>query len=483
MCIRDSDEGVAFRYVIPNGGGIGDIEIERELTSFTFSSNCFGYAEYGTEGEYRLRALKDIKGKCELPLLIENKEKQRYCLLCQADLFDYARGFVRVDPQDPNKLNLVLANSVIGDLPFRTPWRVIRASEDPGYLLESSYIMYNLAEPCALSDTSWIKPGKVMRVLPVTTQAAKNVIDFASENGIQYAELDTGWYGNERDPNADARTYLPQVNVEQIINYGSKKGVGLILYVNRIHLRKQIDQILPIYRRWGVSGLKFGFVDGRTQRGIQNVHSWVKKAAEHRSIVDIHDNYRPTGLSFTFPNLLTQEGIRGNEHMPTSRHNAILPFTRFVVGAGDYTFCYLYPRLKTTSAHQLALSVIFFSPLQFVYWYGRPESYRNCLGRLFFRELPTTWDETKALISKIGRCVAVARRKGERYFLGVITNEEKRQVKIPLSFLGKGSWRGTIFTDHPKKELSIIEKTVDSSSILSQVLQPNGGLAAYFEKK
>jgi len=483
LVLRAYDEAAAFRYVIPEQEAIARFSITGELTAFSFPSALRAYAQYGNEGRYMLSPLARIRKRCELPLLLVDETRALYHLLHQADLWDYARAYVRWEPASGGRLKWILAGSVTGRPPFSTPWHVFRSAERPGRLLETNYIMYNLARPPVIEETSWIRPGKAMRVLPVTTERAKAVIDFAAANGLQYAELDAGWYGNERDPAADATTYRPEANVPEIARYGKEKGVGLLLYVNRIHLERQIDDILPLYRRWGVKGLKFGFVDGRSQKGIRLVHDWVEKAARYRMIVDIHDNYRPTGVSRTLPNLLTQEGIRGNEHMPESRHNAVLPFTRFVVGAADYTFCYLHPRLKTTSAHQLALSVIFFSPLQFVYWYGRPDWYKACRGKEFFKVLPTTWDQTKVVIDQVGKCVAVARKKGTRWFLGVITNQERRRVAVPLSFLGSGDYEAVVFRDDPAGEVSVSKKKVNAKETLLETLLPNGGAAAFFEKE
>src|SRR5690606_31013598 len=141
-------------------------------------------------------------------------------------------------------------------------------------------------------------------------------------------------------------------------------------------LERQIDQLFPLYQRWGVAGVKFGFVQVGDQAWTRWLHDAVRKAAEHRLLVDIHDAYRPSGFARSYPNLLTQEGVRGNEHMPTARHNTILPFTRYVAGPADYTICYYDKRIKTTRAHQLALAVILYSPLQFLFWYDRPAAYQ-----------------------------------------------------------------------------------------------------------
>ncbi len=194
-------------------------------------------------------------------------------------------------------------------------------------------------------------------------------------------------------------------------------------------------------------------------------------------IVDIHDNYRPSGMSRTFPNLLTQEGIRGNEHMPTATHNTLLPFTLYISGAGDYTICYLNDRLQTTPAHQLALGVIYFSPLHFIYWYGRPEDYPQAQGTTFFRNLPTTWDESRFLMGEPGTYVAMARRKGESWHAGVITNEEARKLKLPLSFLGEGLYQLRLYVDAAEADVKLIQQKVSAQDTLQLDLLASGGAA------
>lgn len=207
-------------------------------------------------------------------------------------------------------------------------------------------------------------------------------------------------------------------------------------------------------------------------------------------MVDIHDEYRPTGFSRTYPNLLTQEGVRGNECMPDANHNTILPFTRFLAGAADYTICYYHQKglknvsgIKTTSAHQLALSVIFYSPLQFVFWYDRPSDYHGEPEVGFFERLPTVWDTTCVLIGEIGTRVALARKSGQSWFVGAITNNTGRTIDLPLSFLEKGKkYMASVYTDGGANEQTrtrvAIEKIpVESATVLTRELRPSGGMA------
>jgi alpha-glucosidase len=268
-----------------------------------------------------------------------------------------------------------------------------------------------------------------------------------------------------------------------VIQYARERGVGVWLYVNRRALERQMDELLPLYARWGIVGIKPGFVQVGPQEWTNWLHTLVRKAAQHRLLVDVHDEYRPTGFSCTYPNLLTQEGVRGNEHMPTARHNVTLPFTRFPAGAADYTFCYYSDRIKTTHAHQLALPVIFYSPLQFLFWYDKPDAYQGEPEIAFWEHLPTVWDETRVVQGEIGETITVARRKGAEWYVGSATNEWARELSIPLSFLEPGaSYLADVYGDAPDGETSrtgvaIERRTVNAETVVVARLAPSGGHA------
>ena len=211
-------------------------------------------------------------------------------------------------------------------------------------------------------------------------------------------------------------------------------------------------------------------------------------------MLDIHDEFRPTGVSRTYPNLMSQEGIYGNEEYPDATHNTVLPFTRYLAGAADYTFCY-YTRkeigvhggnpnryIKNTSAHQLTLPVIYYSPLQYLFWYDKPEDFQGEPEIAFWDELPTVWDDTKVLCGEIGKYVAIARRSGNNWFVGAITNTEAREVKISLDFLEKGKkYEATLYGDDPKvntrTHVGVTKQKVSSASVLTLPLSPSGGCA------
>ena len=286
--------------------------------------------------------------------------------------------------------------------------------------------------------------------------------------------------------------------MQEVVRYAKEKRVGVFLYVNQRALVKQLDSLLPLYEKWGIAGLKFGFVHVGSHRWTVWLHDAVKKCAKYHLMVDIHDEYRPTGFSRTFPNLLTQEGVRGNEEMPDANNNTILPFTRFLCGPADYTICYyhrpeLKPRLaetqnarvlKTTSAHQIALSVVYYSPLQVMYWYDKPEDSQDEPELEFFDHVPTVWDDTHVLDGEIGKFITVARKHNNEWFVGGITNNDARDLKLNCSFLEPGKkYKATIYYDDPsspvRTKVSMKELTVDSSTVLVIHLLASGGQAIW----
>ncbi len=474
IVFRLLDEAVAFRYEVPQQTQLTEYAISGELTEFALSPHAVAFTEYGHEGEYVPQPMAPIRRGCWMPLLVQNKEEGLSHAILQADAEDYARRFL-YSKGSVGTLAVSLASKVKAKGSYKTPWHIVVTANSDSKLIELNYIRDALIDN-RLPEPNWIVPGKAIRITDLTTKAGIEGIDFAAANGLQFVEYDAGWYGDQKNPKHDATTCIRNLSVEDVCKYGKTKGIGVILYVNKIHLRHQHDKIFPTYKKWGVAGLKFGFVDGKTQEGITETHKWVRLALENEMIVDIHDNYRPSGMTQRYPNLLTQEGIRGNEWRPTSRHNTTMPFTRFIAGAGDYTFCYPGGG-KTTNVHQLALTVVCFSPLQFPYWYGRPKDYTNSLGKDWFKIVPVTWDDTKVLFGEVGEYYAIARKKGNDWFVGGITNEFKRTFDFSLKFLDpKKSYQATVFRDTEGKELEKENLSVSSKSILREHLKANGGV-------
>lgn len=347
-----------------------------------------------------------------------------------------------------------------------------------------------------------------MREISLSMQGARDLIDFAVKHKLQYIHFDAGWYGYEYVVASDAskvnvdplRNPHSDLDMQAVIKYANEKGIGVFLYVNQRALYQQLDELLPLYQKWGVKGLKFGFVEVGSHKWTTWLHDAVKKCAQYNLMVDIHDEYRPTGFSRTYPNLLTQEGVHGNEEMPDATNSTILPFTRFIAGAADHTICYYHRAafkkylaetknakvMKTTSGHQLALAVVFYSPLQFLYWYDKPSDVQDEPELAFFDNVPTVWDDTKILGGEIGKYASIARRKGNDWFVGTITNTEKRAVDIPLSFLTPGKkYEASIYYDDPgasvRTKVGIKRVKVNASTILDARLIASGGQAIWIK--
>jgi hypothetical protein len=506
LTFRAYNEGAAFRYSFPKQK-TPEFHFTGEQSEFHFPENTFGYEEHGTEGEYQRAKISDIEPWCERPLTLEYASGL-FASLCEADNENYPRMLLSVLDGTSDTLVSTLGGTTsntandpsTGDptatLPAggSTPWRMFVVGEKPGDLLERNYLMLNLNPPLALKDVSWIKPGKIMRDTTLTTTNSKAIIDFAATAGLQYVLLDSGWYGSENADTGDAtqpragRTRFgnpPQpMDIPGIIRYGREKNVGLILYVDRRQMKKQRDILFPLYEKWGVKGVKIGFVDVGPQAETAWITETIKKAAEHHLLLNIHDGHRPTGFARTYPNLLTVEGIRGNEHFPTAEHNCTVPFTRYVAGSADYTVCYYDRRLENTHAQQLAMAVISYSPLQSIFWYDRPDMYHGEPEVEFFQQVPTVWDDTKVINGEIGKFATIARRSGDDWFIGTINDNEPRELKLPLNFLNAGkNYVAHIYSDDnsipTRTHVAVETRPVDSLATLDVPLQAAGGQAVW----
>ncbi|MDP3916422.1 MAG: glycoside hydrolase family 97 N-terminal domain-containing protein [Bacteroidota bacterium] len=483
--IRAYNEGVAFRYHFPlNPKGLY-YRIVQENSEFVMPQGTKAWVHRWAQAPYDLLPLENWIDESERPLTCE-LPNGLYVVLAEAQMVDYSRAKFKVKPGQPGTLVTSLWTPVDAITPFDTPWRVIMAAEKPGQLLENNFILLNLNEPCKIFNTDFIKPGKIMREIAQTNENTKACIDFAAENGLQYILYDWKWYGPAFDFNSDASKVAIDLDLQKWIAYGKERGVGIWLYVNQQALLKQMREIFPIYKKWGIAGVKFGFVQVGSHRWTTWLNEAIQLAADNELMVNIHDDFRTTGENRTWPNIVTVEGIRGNEEFPSATHNAILPFTRYISGLGDYTICYIDKRLKTTHAHQLALGVVCFSPLQTLYWYDKPEMLSGIPETEFFKNLPTVWDETHVLSGEIGKSAVVARRNGKQWFVGAITNNVARKLPISFDFLPKDKkYKAHIYSDNPtlqtKTKVKIETQTVSSKTVLQPELLPSGGLAIWLE--
>jgi alpha-glucosidase len=504
LVLRVYNGAVAFCYVLPRQPAMDRIHILGERSEFRFLGDHAAWAVYSAQGKYAKTPLSKVRPGCERPLTIQ-LEDNLFAALAEARLVDYAR--MKFAPLDgvPYALVSSLSSDVRADLPLRTPWRVVMVARSCGELLENNDVFLNLNDPCAIQSPSWIKPGKVIREVTLTTAGGKACVDFAARHNLQYVEFDAGWYGHEYSEEADATTVSVDpkrspgpLDLQDVIRYAESRGVGILLYVNRRALERQLDEILPLYRRWGVRGVKYGFVDVGSQRATAWLHHAVRGAAQNRLMVDVHDEYRPTGYSRTYPNLMTQEGIAGDETSPANELTLTILFTRMLAGAADNTICYYDTRVDRNASHayQLAKAVCLFSPWQFLYWYDRPQASPAAKGGAggqkrtigdepeleFFDHLPTVWDDTRVLHGRIGRYAVIARRRGADWFVGCMNAIEPRTLEVPLNFLDADQdYVAHVYSDDVKvptrTHVKIERYLVDGQTVLRVALSAKGGQA------
>jgi alpha-glucosidase len=392
------------------------------------------------------------------------------------------------------------------------PWRAFVISADDGGLLEST-LVYRLGAPNRLTDTEWIKPGKVAwdwwnanNVYGVDFRAGINMetykyyIDFASKNGLQYVILDEGWYkpGNILDVE-------PGLDIKALCDYGKSKNVGVILWVVWKTFQDQMDKALDQYSAWGVKGVKVDFMQRDDQKMVNFYYEAAKKSAEHHMLIDFHGAYKPDGFNRTYPNALTREGVKGLENNKwsldiTPKHDVTLPFTRMVSGPMDYTpgsmvnkeqgdfrIVFTRPESQGTRAHMMALYVVFESPLQMLA--DSPSNYareQECTD--FISKVPVVWDDIKVFQAKVGDYLLLARRSGKEWFVGGLTNWDQRDFDLDLSFLEKGNYSVEIFQDGINADRfgqdyrhTTIEVQQDTK--LKIHLAPGGGWAARISPK
>ncbi len=523
IILRAYNEGVAFRYYLPKQDGLDQFIISSEETGFCFARPVSAYAlslghfdsEY--EREFRKVTLDQIKPTSivGLPLLVLFPGGLSMALL-EADLTDYAGMYLAGVPGFPNALTSKLSplpghsdEAVKGATPKATPWRVLMVNARPAGLIESNYLTMNLNPDCALTDTSWIKPGKTSLFwwvghypYPVSFPAGENMatlrhyIDFSSQRHLEYVLFDDGWSTHE-----DITHAVEGISIPDLVAYGREEGVRVLLWMPWKAVDKQLNEAFPLYEQWGVAGVKVDFMNRDDQEMVNFYDRVVKKAAQNHLLVDFHGAFKPTGLRRTYPNLITREAVMGLEYSlwsdrATPEHDVTIPFTRMLAGPLDYapgafrnaTRADFKPRgdeaiSQGTRAHQLALYVVFENPLGMVW--GYPESYQNQPGIDFLEVVPTTWDETRVLDGAVAEHIAIARRKGNVWYLGAITNWDQREMGLPLDFLGAGEYQAKILADGPDANtvatsLKFSTTSVRATDKLRIHLASGGGAAAIF---
>jgi len=482
--VRVYNEGVAFRLAFPENPKGTYYNVTAEHSEFALPSGSKAWVARWAQAPYELLPIKEWHGESERPLTIQ-LPGGTYIALAEAAMTDYARTKFVLSKEKQNTIVTQMFGGAQLISPFATPWRVVMLGERAGDLIEHSYLLPLLNKEQVIRDVSWIKPGKIIRTMNLTTAGAKESIDFAVQQHLQYVLFDAKWYGPVFSFDSDAtKVAIPDFDLPEIIRYGNEKKIGIWLYVNQQALLAQSDSLFRVFRNWGVKGVKFGFVQVGSHRWTTWVEDAIRKAAENHLMVNIHDDWRPTGEQRTWPNLMTAEGIRGNEEMPDATHNTVLPFTRFLAGPADYTICYFDKRIKTTHAHQLALAAIFFSPIQTLFWYDLPDRYHQEPELEFWRAIPTTWDETRVIDGIPGEFAITARRTNKEWFIGAITSTTARSLKIPLTFLPAGiDFEATLYTDDASvptaTHVRLKKIKVNRNTVLQANLIASGGEAIH----
>ena len=485
IVVRAYDEGIAFRYHFPETSNGLFLHITGEQTSFRMPDGTLAWYEEWAQGPYDKRPLKGEWFESERPLLLQTSDGL-YVALLEASMKDYARGKFKLKQE--NELQIAMYSSADIISPYDTPWRVVMAAEKAVDLINHKDLILNLnSERDMQHDWSWVRPGKAFRSGKLTKEGVMQSIDYCAQFGFDYVELDAGWYGPEGRVSSDATAVAASrdFTMPDICQYAKSKGIGVWVYVNQRALYQQLDKLLPLYQQWGISGIKFGFVQIGNQQWSTWLHDAVAKCVRYHIMVDIHDEYRPTGLSRTYPNVLTQEGIRGNEEMPDATHNVLLPFTRYLCGPADYTLCYFNGRVKNTKGHQLAMAAVYYSPLQFYFWYDNPFVDKGEAELQFWKDCPTVFDESIALDGIPGEYIVQARRAGSEWFVGAMTNTEERTINIPTDFLPKGRYQVELYNDDStlttRTKVAVKHMTVKSGKPITLTLQSSGGAALHFK--
>ena len=497
--VRAYDEGIAFRYLLSRAG---TFTVASEKTSFPLPADAAAWISRTAQSKIARQSVGRIKGVVERPLTLE-LAPDLFAALGEAGLVDGSR--MKFSKSAGTTLSARLDGPVTCTDTFTSAWRYVRAAGSPGALLEGNGFMLNLNAPNRIGDTSWLRPGKVLREVTLTNQGAKACVDYAASHGLQYIMFDAGWYCAENDQRSDATTVTVDpkrspgpLDLQEVIAYAKKKKIGVILYVNRRALEKQLDQLLPLYQQWGVAGIKFGFVNVGSQQATKWLHDAIAQCAKHRLMVDVHDEYRMTGVERTLPNFMTAEGVRGDEESPKNEEVLATLFTRCLAGPADQTNCYFASRVKGMGSHasQLAKLVCVYSPWQSVFWYDRPATSPTA-GKAgggvsvlqdvpeigFLERVPTVWDETRVPDGNPSSHAVVARRSGDVWFVGALNGTKAREFKIPLDFLSPGKkYRLELFSDDPSvatpTQVRVESKVVDSRAVIKHAVAMRGGLAA-----
>ncbi|MDB5130615.1 MAG: glycoside hydrolase [Mucilaginibacter sp.] len=527
--IRVFNDGAAFRYVIPKQDKwAAVVNVTDEVDSFNLTQNpvvtALLRANYTTshEGLYTKVNLNDLKSDTlmDMPVLFEYP-KGLYLAISEANLHDYAGMYLvkhnnvlesRLSPL-PRQTGI----KVKATLPHNSPWRVLMISDKPGAFIESN-ILTNLNEPCKIKDLSWLKPGKTTfpwwngNVVPDSINAPGNnyvtnmyYVDFCAKYGIEYhSVVEYGlheWYVNDGagfqpGPHADPSKAVPGLDMQQLCDSAAKKGVGIRVWVHFYALYPKLDETFAQYEKWGIKGLMCDFMDRDDQEMVNMQEEILQKAAQHHLHIQFHGAYKPTGEARTWPNEFTREGTLNYENdkwsnWVTPDADVNIAFTRLLAGSTDYhlggfraaspsqfKIHYTRPFVMGTRCHMLAMYVVLENALGMVC--DNPDAYIGQPGFEFLQQVPTTWDETRVIDAKPGEYLAIARKKGNDWYVGAITNHTDRVLNKTFDFLPEGDYTAEIWADAPSSDPNLNHlvkeiKHITRETAVSILLAPGGG--------
>ncbi len=525
VVLRAYDDGVAFRYRFPAQEGWKDLAIAGERTRFALPKGTRAYAlplnGFTTQYErfYQLRPVAELPADwlLGLPLLFERPGG--WAAITEADLDEFAGLYLAPTPDAPGTLSARLSPlpkqpklAVKSALPHDSPWRVVMIGDRAGRLIESDLVL-NLNKPCAIRDTSWIKPGKTtfpwwngyvldgVKFKPgQNTATHKHYIDFCAANGIEYHSLDgldnIAWYGGTIVPykDGDPTKALPEIDLPEVLKYAKEKGVKMRIWMHWGAAEKHMAKAYPLYKEWGVEGVMLDFMDRDDQEMNRFLRATVKLAAENQLTINLHGMSKPTGLERTYPNLVNHEGVLNLEYNKWDKlgcppeHQVNVAFTRMLAGPLDFhqgSFRTVSPEafkprdkapfVMGTPCRTLSSYVVYQNHLPMVA--DSPSAYAGHPALPVLAKIPAAWDDTRVVAEGVGEFVAIARREGSAWHLGAMTDRKARTVKLPLKFLGPGRYAAELWVDDAKAKHGLVrrEATVTAAEELAVDLAPSGG--------
>ena len=549
LVFRAYNDGLAYRFTTKMKDSI---VVVNEESYFNFPADYLAFAPYvnntkatfeeqymnSFEQPYVYEPITKLNSKrlMFLPLLVELEGGKKLCIT-EADLEDYPGMFLNNSTTQPalkpvfapypkvkkqgghNNLQMLVEErehyiaKTKGTRSF--PWRVFVVSAEDRQLADCDMV-YRLASPCRVKDLSWIKPGKVAWEwwndwnidgvdfrAGINNDTYKYYIDFASEHGIEYVILDEGWAVNLK---ADLMQVIPEINLQELVDYGKSKNVGIILWAGYYAFDRDMENVVKHYAEMGVKGFKVDFMDRDDQEMMNFLYRAAETCARYQMMVDFHGICKPTGLQRTYPNVINYEGVYGLENLKWAaqthdmpKYDVTIPFIRMLAGPMDYTQGAMRnairsnyfpvnsePMSQGTRCHQLATYVIFESPLNMLC--DNPSNYRReaeCTN--FIADIPTVWDKTVALDGKVGEYVAIARQHGNEWYVGALTNWDARELTLDLSFLGEGNYTLELFKDGINADRAARDYKKEVISVpadrkVTIKMAPGGGWAAKIYK-